>query len=1088
MTQPRQQHRPDSETLAAFAEGRLTGAARASVVEHLDGCEECMTELTLAMQMAKGDARETARPTFGRRGRIVAAAASLIVGVAGMLWWNVSRGSRTALDTLVAMAPRDARPVEPRLTGGFAWAAYRGSARASAGSVDAERMKLVGAAGELVARAGSDPDADAQHAAGVALVLVQDPGAAVAYLEKAAQKANDAKNWSDLAAAIYAAAAERQRDSLYAEALAAADRALRLDPALPEALFNRALILERMRIAAQARRAWARYLEVDPSSRWAEEARAHLAALPAATASSRFERDRPLLERAAAAGDLDALRPLVERHRERSRAFAETEYLGLWGETLLRGDDAEAGRMLAMARAIGEVLARVTGESLLRDSVRVVDDADAATRLRLAEGHARYRRGRLQYARNQLGEARGELLRAAETLAADGDPMEWMARVYAAGIRLTTEEAPAARMELERLFGEAAARPQFLAFGAQTRWELGRAHLFDGDPASAIPLLRDGSSLLRRGGERVREAFVEALLATALVEAGRGDESWSAQIRAFEALSAEDAPNEWSTSLAGAVRSELMAGRRDAALALARLDDPTARPGARPADVVDALVQRALLESAGGSADDALAAARQAELTAARVSDPLLRERLAADAALALGAARSQREPRQALAALTRAVGYYRAHDLAILLPEPLLVRARCALRTGDAAAAARDLEDGMTVVAAHAQSDALQGGALDASRALFDEAIRLALDGGDVRRAFALAERSHGGSIDAAALQRRVAGSGAAVLTVVALPEEIVTFAVSESAFAAERRPRTRESLAALAKESLGEREPHAAAELYDDVIRPAAAIVHRAQRLVIVPDRLLAAVPFAALFDRAAKRHLIEQLPVAMATSVTSLERRVSGEAQPTLAAFALASGAATGTRGLPAVADELEQISRLYPKHEGERTAAASFSDVRRARAEVLHIAGHTEAQPGGGEHAFLFGGGAAGIERVTWKDITAAAPLHAEVAVLSACETLRAPASARTRAPALGAAFSAAGVADVAGTLGAVNDRDAQTLFLAFHREVAAGADAAVALQRAQRAAIGDGASWKSVALLTRRIPIPRDEKEKLAWAR
>ena len=73
---------------------------------------------------------------------------------------------RPAVARLVALAPEDARIVEPRLSGGFAWRAYRGPMRVSdpAGEAapDHRQLRLSGAAGELAERAARDESADAQ--------------------------------------------------------------------------------------------------------------------------------------------------------------------------------------------------------------------------------------------------------------------------------------------------------------------------------------------------------------------------------------------------------------------------------------------------------------------------------------------------------------------------------------------------------------------------------------------------------------------------------------------------------------------------------------------------------------------------------------------------------------------------------------------------------------------------------------------------------------------------------------------------------------------------------------------------------------
>ncbi|HEX8616848.1 MAG TPA: zf-HC2 domain-containing protein, partial [Thermoanaerobaculia bacterium] len=345
MTDPR--HHADPETLAAFAEGRLARSEAAEVMAHLDECDACMDDATLVMKESSSAEVSGRLPRSRRAYQLLAAAATLAVVLTGVTFW---RESRSPVGRLVALAPVDARPVEPRLSGGFAWAEYAGADRAGEMSADPQTMKLAGAAGELVEAANrAADDAEAQHAAGVAMVLVQQPEEAIARLQKAAAASSDPKAWSDLAAARYAAASRLGRASLYPLALADTDRALRLEPRMPEALFNRALILERIGLHEEARRAWEQYLAVDGDSAWAAEARQRIRQLPRAPQGSRFEHDRPLLEAAAERAETATVRALVEAHGDRARAFAEGEYLGAWGAAVQADDDAAAARSLTMA-------------------------------------------------------------------------------------------------------------------------------------------------------------------------------------------------------------------------------------------------------------------------------------------------------------------------------------------------------------------------------------------------------------------------------------------------------------------------------------------------------------------------------------------------------------------------------------------------------------------------------------------------------------------------------------------------------------------------------------------------------------------
>lgn len=263
----------DEEVLAAFADGRLKRSEMAVVLEHLRDCPRCMSALEVANEIV-GEEKE-ARPF---RWWWAAAAAAVIAAV--LVAIPLLRRESSPMTRLVKLASAGARPVETRLTA-FAWAPYRGPMRAEDPAEDARRLQLAGAAGDAVARANSDPSAEAQWTAGVALLLANEPENALQRLRAAAQRApKDPAIWSDLAAALNAEAVRLERKPLHDEALAAADRALAADASHPGALFNRALILEHLGRAREARDAWQRYLAADPKSPWATEARERLRRLP----------------------------------------------------------------------------------------------------------------------------------------------------------------------------------------------------------------------------------------------------------------------------------------------------------------------------------------------------------------------------------------------------------------------------------------------------------------------------------------------------------------------------------------------------------------------------------------------------------------------------------------------------------------------------------------------------------------------------------------------------------------------------------------------------------------------------------------
>lgn len=1055
---------PTDQTLAAFAEGRLKRREIAGVVEHLDTCMRC-AHIVGAASNEVDDVE--ARPAKRWPWLAVAAAAVLAVLIPFVL-----RSRSASVDDLVALAPQSARVLEPRLSGGFAYAPWKGPVRSDAGAKDAESMQLVGTAGSLLKRADRDRSVDAQHDAGIALALVGEPLDAVSRLRDAASRApNDARMWSDLAAAQYAAAERLGRPSIIPEALSSADRAVRIDPRLAEALFNRAVILERLGLTQAAREAWQRYLEVDPTSAWAAEARERLSRLPSTTGESLFRRDQPLLERAAETHNAVRVAKIVAEHRQQARTFGEAEYLGRWADAKLRGDEAEATRLLVIAGAIGEALANVNGESLLRDAVRTIGTTQQLPAL--AEAHALYRRGRMAYGRQQPSAAEPELRRAAALFASASSPMALVARYFAASARYDRNDVDGAEDELEALLPVVDARSGAIALGAQVRWQLALCRMQADDWPASLPLVQEAARTFRVLGERGNLGFVQTLAGDAFICLARPEEAWTARIESFRILSAEGRGDRLLVSVGGAARRELRAGRFESARALLGIEEAADRTMRNDVLLTNALTREAALDSRLGDHASATAHADEAARVAQRITDGALRTRALIDVDFARGAVLLEKDPRAAIDALTRAVEGYTSVERPFYLPESYLLRSRARTRIGDLTGAAADAESGITQLERHRidyAGSVVGSGIFDAGRALYRDAISLALARNDVVNAFAYAERSraHAGDAPVAPgeIQRRLAGSGAAVLEIAAFDDEVVTFCLTERELVANRVRMTRGTLAQLAQRT----DADARARLYDALVRPSESAIGNARHLIVVSDPELEGLPFGALYDSASRAYLIERIAVSSAMSASSLER-VDAARATSVAAVALPSGEAAGSAALPKAARELDAVRALYPR--STSSESTSISQLAAASADVVHIAGHTQRRAGVDEAGLRFGD----TEWASWRSIAASRFAPTSTIVLAACQSLRRPGSSHAFALSLGDAFLAAGAGNVIGTLDVIADNDAYELFASVHRELAAGASADDAVRHAQLAVLASGrpVAWQAVAVLTRHIP-------------
>jgi tetratricopeptide (TPR) repeat protein len=262
-------------------------AAAKTEVRSAPAEEDGVESSTIGARDAENDnAKVSPHVSFWSRRPVVAyaglAAALAILVAGGLLWRSYSRRSDVERGLLALdEAYRQQRPCEARITGlGYAPApATRGGAS----------DKFDYAARDLAERLLQDAahekrSSTALHALGRLYLAERQYDKAIGQFEAALKSApENAPLHSDLGAAYMErgnseppGATDGASLADFARSLEHLNRALSFDSSLPDALFNRALLYQSMRVPRQAADDWRHYLELDPNSPWAAEARRNL--------------------------------------------------------------------------------------------------------------------------------------------------------------------------------------------------------------------------------------------------------------------------------------------------------------------------------------------------------------------------------------------------------------------------------------------------------------------------------------------------------------------------------------------------------------------------------------------------------------------------------------------------------------------------------------------------------------------------------------------------------------------------------------------------------------------------------------------
>jgi CHAT domain-containing protein len=795
-------------------------------------------------------------------------------------------------------------------------------------------------------------------------------------------------------------------------------------------------------------------------------------------------------------GDEDEIDRIAASFPLETRLHVEEGLLGAWADAVRTGHGREASRALEVARRIGTALAALHGEHMPADAIVAIEDSeeDPERRSVLVEAHRLYRDARALHGAFKFDKARPLFERAGRGFARGRSPAESLAALYLAVGYLQQQELPTALKILRRIVLDERSRrsPGLLT---RTYRTMGITLLVSGEPAMSLNSYRAALSAARKAGAVEDEAAAHAVFAENYRYLGRPRETWK---HLHEALAL--APKLRSVSRLNGIALEIAeactaAGEVGAAIYFRDESVRVMRDAGGPVLLSHALLLRARtlrrLKDREGARRDLDETASLLE----QIPDEKQRQRNAADFFIAQSEIDASRSPADAIRALTRALDFYAGRENHLFLNQLYLARARAELAIGEEALAEEDLRKGIEEYEIQRQrvsEEPFQISFFDQSDSLFDEMVRLQAGrlGGE-EAAFDFAERDRARSLldrlgpldqrQRSAILRhsseplsareihRSLPAGVALIEYALLKDRLLVWVVRREDFSMTQVPVQASSLELLVKRlpvELARSSFAASARLYDLLIRPVLPWIAQGDQIILVPDGVLHAVPFAALLDVPAGRYLVQDHVLSVAPSATFYVEAREGDCSflsrqaPTVLAVGNPSFSRDLAKDLPSLPEsetEATRLANLFPGSEiltGDRATPEAFLVLARQH-EMVHFGGHAIVNRDFPllSHLLLAPEDQDDSGLLYAHELYKTRLENIQLVVLAACHTASGPIQGEG-VQSLARAFLAAGVPNVVASLWNVEDSVSSRLVQVFYEHLRQGDSAPVALRRAQ----------------------------------
>ena len=1054
---------------------------------------------------------------------LVALALVLMICLGGAYFLRSTAGDETgSVRSLVRHTLGSSLPIQARLVGGFS---YLQNASATDLRVHSPKGSSADLARSLVhllptirSRLSRLPTAEKPAEKGFVSLLegaILREGDGRHSLDRAVEEfrvacslpGESAETFNDLAAALVVRIGDDQSEPDLIEALDAVQRALELRPDLQEARFNLGLILEKLSLWSQARKAWEEYLHLDQRSEWAAAARTHLDSLAALTRQVDWSQVREALRTASEAGDRRRVEASLRLNPRIAREFGEQHLLAEWGLAIAEGRSESATKALNAAELLGTCLVDFNGDHLLQDAVGAIRNRATpppGALSRLAAAHALLGQVWPLLEQRNYEAAQGKLQDALPVLEWSQSPLARWVTLYLALCHYQRSEFGSAYRLLGQLVDarDADRYPSLLARAQRVQALIQRIW---GNLSAGRQLYEEALAAAKRTREGEAIAGMQVSLSGTFDDLGDRDRFWRLQLAALA--------HRHDYARADRLYMLLVEpARRLAHWGMPRPAEPFQKEAAEIAlgsgDAVlatDAFQELSILQQTLGDSSGAVEALDASSRASDSITNASVRSFFTLENLRYRGRILTPSKPAEALRALDQAIAWGEEIGYNLVLPSAHLDRARLFRQEGKSDKAEEDLFQAVDEIdRQRAKVDGLsyRVSFFDRSQEVYNELISLALERREPERAFELSERArarvlvdqvldHGDRVDnlgvlaasstlqLPALQRALKPGTVLVEYWVAGPS-IVAWVLDRDRVDLIRLPSPAAALEELVKglhKEIHSGRPESTGrpildKLNSVLIRPLESRLAGAVSLVIVPHQFLFGVPFSALREHHSGRYLVERAAITIAPSASAFvaasllatQKRASTPAVLAVGNPTLELGIDNGPAPLPGSRAEVEAVwstysarSRLLESSEATREAVLSLAP----QFDVLHFATHgvvDRSQPLTSHLILSRGSGPNSQHSLSVADILGLDLRGTSLVVLSSCDSAVGLASPSEGPLSLARPFLAVGVPAVVASLWHVDDDRTGAFLVRFHRALIKGLSVAGALQLAKTSMI------------------------------